>query len=90
LRDYWLDRKMTAAVAGRRMRPDEAGNLYYIDQNQPCVVKVNLAGQPIAAIGTPGLADGQPSILTSFTLDLQGNIYALKGSFPPRVQKLAP
>ena len=92
LRDFRLDRKITAAVvAGGRMRQDEAGNLYYIDQNQPRVVKVNAAGQPVAAIGTPGLADGQISVLTSFALDLQGNIYALEGSsFPPRVQKFDP
>ncbi|TDN39171.1 T9SS type A sorting domain-containing protein [Hymenobacter sp. UV11] len=92
LRDFRLERKISAAaVAGNRMRQDEAGNLYYIDQNQPRIVKINPAGQLLAAIGAPGLADGQFGVLTSFAVDLQGNVFGLEGmSFPPRVQKFDP
>ncbi|GAB2707520.1 hypothetical protein GCM10011495_31720 [Hymenobacter frigidus] len=78
-------------VFGNRMRQDEAGNIYYIDQNQPRIVKINPAGQQIAVIGASSQADGQFGGLTSFALDLQGNVYGLEGmSFPPRVQKFDP
>jgi sugar lactone lactonase YvrE len=78
-------------VFGGRMRQDEAGNIYYIDQTQPRVVKVNPAGQQIASIGTAGQADGQFSVLTSFAVDLHGYVYGLEGNtFPPRVQKFDP
>jgi sugar lactone lactonase YvrE len=78
-------------VFGGRMRQDEAGNIYYIDQTQPRVVKVNPAGQQLASIGTAGQADGQFSVLTSFAVDLYGNVYGLEGNtFPPRVQKFDP
>lgn len=79
------------AVFGGRMRQDEAGNIYYLDQNQPRVVKMNSAGQQLASIGTAGQADGQFGVLTSFAVDLHGNVYGLEGlSFPPRVQKFDP
>ena len=78
-------------VFGGRMRQDEAGNIYYLDQNQPRIVKMNPAGQQIATIGGPGQADGQFGVLTSFAVDVQGNVYGLEGlSFPPRVQKFDP
>ena len=79
------------AVFGGRMRQDEAGNIYYLDQSQPRIVKMNPAGQQIAVIGAPGQADGQFGVLTSFATDLQGNVYGLEGmSFPPRVQQFDP
>lgn len=79
------------AVFGSRMRQDEAGNIYYIDQSQPRIVKMNPAGQQIALIGAAGQADGQFGVLTSFAIDLYGNVYGLEGqSFPPRVQKFDP
>lgn len=89
LSDFRFDRKIkTAAAMGPHVRQDEAGNLYYIDQNKLRIVKLNPAGQPIASIGAPGQADGQFSALNSLAIDLQGNVYALDGSsFPPRVQK---
>ena len=78
-------------VFGERMRQDEAGNIYYLDQNQPRIVLINPAGQQIAVIGTRGQADGQFGVLTSFAIDLQGNVYGLEGmSYPPRVQKFDP
>ena len=86
-----LSRWGNEVVFGDRMRQDEAGNLYYLDQNQPRIVKMNPAGQQIASIGAPGQADGQFGVLTSFAVDLQGNVYGLEGqSFPPRVQKFDP
>ncbi|MBT2559430.1 IPT/TIG domain-containing protein [Hymenobacter sp. ISL-91] len=76
---------------GHRMRQDEAGNIYYMDFKQTRIVKINPAGQQIATIGTPGRGDGQFSLLTSFALDLFGNVYGLEGfTFPPRVQKFNP
>jgi sugar lactone lactonase YvrE len=79
------------SVFGSRMRQDEAGNIYYIDQAQPRIVKINPAGQQIATFGGPGTADGQFGVLSSFAVDPQGNVYGLEGlSFPPRVQKFDP
>ncbi|UOQ74906.1 DUF7619 domain-containing protein [Hymenobacter cellulosilyticus] len=76
---------------GGRMRQDEAGNIYYMDQQQPRIVKINPAGQQLLTIGSSGQADGQFGVLTSFTVDSRGFIYALEGqSFPPRVQKFDP
>ncbi|TGE27495.1 DUF7619 domain-containing protein [Hymenobacter metallicola] len=78
-------------VFGNRMRQDEAGNIYYLDQNLARIVKLNPAGEQIATIGGPGQADGQFGALTSFAIDLFGNIFSLEGqSFPPRVQKFDP
>jgi sugar lactone lactonase YvrE len=92
LRDFQFDRKLdTPEVFGGRMRQDEAGNIYYIDQKQPRIVKINPAGQPVASFGTPGLGDGKFGVLTSFAVDLQGNVYGLEAySFPPRIQKFDP
>ncbi|GAA4498532.1 hypothetical protein GCM10023172_15710 [Hymenobacter ginsengisoli] len=73
------------------MRQDETGNLYYSDQNQTRILKLNPAGQLLATIGEPGRGDGQFGVLNSFAVDLQGNLYGLEGStFPPRVQKFDP
>ncbi|OUJ74111.1 DUF7619 domain-containing protein [Hymenobacter crusticola] len=89
LRDFRFERTLgTPGIYGPHMRQDEAGNLYYIDQNQPRIIKINAAGQQLASIGAPGLADGQFGVLTSLAVDLQGNIFGLEGqSFPPRIQK---
>ncbi|MCB2407708.1 IPT/TIG domain-containing protein [Hymenobacter sp. BT178] len=79
------------SVFGGRMRQDEAGNIYYLDQKQPRIVKINPAGQQVATFGTAGQGDGQFGMLTSFAVDLYGNVYGLEGQgYPPRVQKFDP
>jgi sugar lactone lactonase YvrE len=92
LPDFRFGRKLdTPEVLGGRMRQDEAGNIYYIDQKQPRIVKINPAGQPVTSFGAPGQGDGKFGVLTSFAVDLQGNVYGLETfSFPPRIQKFDP
>jgi len=86
-----LNRWGNESLFGDRMRQDEAGNIYYIDQKQSRIVKINPAGQQLASFGASGQADGQFGVLTSFAVDLHGNVYSLEGySFPPRVQKFDP
>ncbi|WP_165822090.1 DUF7619 domain-containing protein [Hymenobacter edaphi] len=78
---------------GQRMRMDEAGNVYYIDYDyaQPRITKLNAAGQPVATIGGGlGTGDGQFGYLTSFAVDVRGNIITMENNgytFPMRVQK---
>lgn len=90
--DFRLERTVrAAAVAGNRMRQDDAGNLYYSDQTLTHILKLNPAGQLLATIGAPGRGDGQFGVLTSFAVDVAGNLYSLEGNaFPPRVQKFDP
>ncbi len=63
------------------------GNLVYVAEGTQIQVFNSTGGAPITTIGTQGSGDGQFNALIGIAVDNLGDIFALDGGNPPRVEK---